>query len=148
MSAILERIREDQKTAMKAGDRIRLSTLRLLASELHNRRIELGRELEDAEAIEVLSKSLKKRREAEEQYARAGRPDRAAGEAAEAVIIQEYLPEPIDPAALDALIGEAIAETGAASVKDMGRVMGRLMPQVKGRVEGSELSRRVRERLG
>ena len=148
MSAILERIRGDQKTALKGGDRVRLSTLRLLASELHNRRIELGRELDDAEAIDVLAKALKKRREAEEQYAQAGRADRAAAEAAEAAVIQEYLPEPIDPAALEALIDEAIAETGAASVKDMGRVMGRLMPHVKGRVEGAELSRRVRERLG
>ena len=147
MSGILERIRADQKQAMKASARARLSALRLIANDLHNRRIELGRDLSDEEAIEVLTRALKKRREAEEQYARAGRADRAAAEAAEADVIREYLPEPIDPAALDALIEAAIAETGAASVRDMGRVMGQLMAQVKGRVDGAEVSRRVRERL-
>lgn len=147
MSGIGERIRSDQTAAMKAGDRVRLSTLRLLTSELHNRRIELGRDLTDEDAIEILNRALKKRREAEEQYAAAGREERAAAEGAEARIIREYLPEPIDAAELDRLIDAAVAETGAATVKDMGRVMGRLMNQVKGRVEGAELSRRVRERL-
>lgn len=132
---------------MKAGERIRLSTLRLLASDLHNRRIELGHDLSDDEAIEVLSRALKKRREAEEEYRKAGRDERAATEAAEAEVIQRYLPEALDPSELDALIDEAIASTGASSSKEMGRVMGYLMPRIKGRAEGAEVSRRVRERL-
>ena len=147
MSAVLERIRADQKGAMKAGDRIRLSTLRLLANDLHNRKIELGRDLSDDEAIEVLGRALKKRREAEEEYRKAGRQDRSDAEAAEAQVIQQYLPEALETAALDALIEEAITATGASSAKEMGRVMGYLMPRVKGRAEGGEVSRRVRERL-
>ena len=132
---------------MKAGERIRLSTLRLLANDLHNRKIELGRDLSDDEAIEVLSRALKRRREAEEEYRKAGRDERAEVEAAEAYVIQQYLPEALDADALDALIHEAIVATGASSVKEMGRVMGHLMPRVKGRAEGGEVSRRVRERL-
>lgn len=147
MSAVLERIRADQKEAMKAGDRIRLSTLRLLANDLHNRKIELGRDLSDDEAIEVLGRALKKRREAEEEYRKAERQDRSDAEAAEAQVIQQYLPEALETAALDALIEEAITATGASSAKEMGRVMGYLMPRVKGRAEGGEVSRRVRERL-
>jgi hypothetical protein len=147
MSAVLERIRADQKEAMKARDRIRLSTLRLLANDLHNRKIELGRDLNDDEAIEVLGRALKKRREAEEEYRKAGRQDRSDAEAAEAQVIQQYLPEALETAALDALIEEAITATGASSAKEMGRVMGYLMPRVKGRAEGGEVSRRVRERL-
>jgi uncharacterized protein YqeY len=147
MSAVLDQIRSDQKEAMKAGDRIRLSTLRLLASDLHNRRIELGHDLSDDEAIEVLHRALKKRREAEEEYRKAGREERAEVEKAESEIVRQYLPEALDSAALDALIAEAIATTGASSAKEMGRVMGYLMPRVKGRAEGSEVSRRVRERL-
>jgi len=147
MSDIVERIRADQKAALKAGERLRLSTLRLLASELHNRRIELGRDLTEEEAMEVLGRALKKRREAQEQYAKVGREDRAEVEAAEAGVIEGYLPARLAGSELDALIDEAVAATGAASAKDMGRVMGHLMPRVKGRADGAEVSRRVRERL-
>lgn len=143
----MDRIRADQKTALKSGDKMRVSTLRLLVNDLHNRRIELGRDLGEEDAIEVLTRALKKRREAEEQYAQAGRADRAAAEAAEAAIVQQYLPAPLEPAELEALIDRAIAETRASSRKDMGRVMGRLMAEVKGRVDGAEVSRRVQERL-
>ncbi len=147
MSDIVERIHADQKAALKAGDRTRLSTLRLLTSDLHNRRIELGRDLTDEEAMEILSRALKKRREAEEQYAKAGREDRAAAEAAEGAVIEEYLPERLGVAALDALIDEAVTATGASTAKDMGKVMGWLMPRVKGRADGAEVSRKVKERL-
>jgi len=147
MSELAERIRNDVKAAMKSGDRTRLSTLRLLASELHNRRIELGRDLTDDDAMEVLTRALKKRREAEEVYAQRGREDRAATEAAEAAVIEEYLPERLDAAALDALIDEAVAASGASTAKDMGRVMGWLMPRIKGRADGAEVSRKVKERL-
>ena len=147
MSATVERIRADQKTAMKAGDRVRVSTLRLLASELHNRRIELGRDLTDDEAMEVLTRALKKRREAQEKFAEVGREDRAAAEAAEAAIIETYLPARLGESELDELIAEAIAATGAAGPRDMGKVMGHLMPLVKGRADGAEVSRKVKERL-
>ena len=147
MSDIVERIRADQKTALKAGERLRLSTLRLLASELHNRRIEAGRDLTDEEAMEVLGRALKKRREAQEQYAKAGREDRAEVEAAEAEVIEGYLPARLAGSELDAPIDEAVAATGAASARDFGSVMGHLMPRVKGRADGAEVSRKVKERL-
>lgn len=148
MSGIVMRIAEDQKTALKRGEKLRLSTLRLLSSDLKNRRIELGRDLSDEDALAVLSRAQKQRREAEEQFRQGGRAELAEREAAEAAIIGEYLPEPLGAAEIDRLIDAAIAETRASSIRDMGKVMGRLMPAVRGRAEGAALSARVRERLG
>jgi hypothetical protein len=146
--SIVERIQEDQKRALKAQEKERLSTLRLLSSELQNRRIELGRDLTDEDAIEVLLRALKQRRESEEQFTKGGRPELAVREAAEAEVIRQYLPEPLEDEELDGMIDAAIAEAGATSMRDMGAVMGRLMPMVKGRAEGSVVSARVKERLG
>ncbi|HEY7470992.1 MAG TPA: GatB/YqeY domain-containing protein [Gemmatimonadota bacterium] len=146
--SIVEQIREDQTLALKAREKEKLSTLRLLSSELKNRRIELGRDLTDDDAIEVLMRALKQRREAEEQFAKGGRPELAAREAAEAALIREFLPEPLTPEELEGLIDAAIAETGATTMRDMGAVMGRLMPEIKGRAEGAVVSARVKERLG
>ena len=146
--SIVERIQADQKSALKAGEKERLSALRLLSSELKNRRIELGRDLTDEDAIEVLMKALKQRRESEEQYTKGGRPELAAREAAEAEVIRGYLPAQLSDEELDAMIDAAIAEAGATTMKDMGAVMGRLMPKLKGRAEGAVVSARVKERLG
>lgn len=148
MNGIVDRIQEDQKTALKARDRERVSALRLLSSELTNKRIELGRDLTDDDAIDVLTRALKQRRESEEQFVKGGRPELAAKEAAEAEVIRTYLPEPIAEDELNHMIDAAIAETGATSMRDMGAVMGRLMPELKGRAEGSIVSARVKERLG
>ncbi|HET6362377.1 MAG TPA: GatB/YqeY domain-containing protein [Gemmatimonadota bacterium] len=145
---IIERIQTDQKSALKAGEKERLSALRLLSSELKNRRIELGRDLTDEDAIDVLMKALKQRRESEEQYTKGGRPELAEREAAEAEVIRGYLPAQLSTEELDAMVDAAIAEAGATSVKDMGAVMGRLMPKLKGRAEGAVVSARVKERLG
>lgn len=146
--SVVERIQEDQNLALKAREKERLSTLRLLSSELKNRRIELGRDLSDDDAVEVLMRALKQRRESEDQFTKGGRPELAAREAAEAEVIRGYLPEPLADEELDGMIDAAIAEVGATSLKDMGAVMGRLMPMVKGRAEGSVVSARVKERLG
>ena len=146
--SIVERIRADQKSALKAGEKERLSGLRLLSSELQNRRIELGRDLTDEDAIEVLMKALKQRRESEEQFTKGGRPELAASEAAEAEVIRGYLPAQLSDEELNAMIDAAIAEAGATTMKDMGAVMGRLMPKLKGRAEGAVVSARVKERLG
>jgi hypothetical protein len=148
MLSIVERIQEDQKLALKAGDRGRLSALRLLSSELTNRRIALGRGLGDEDAIEVLMRALKQRHEAEDQFKKGGRPELAAREAAEADVIREYLPEPLSDEELESMIDAAIAKTGATSMREMGAVMGFLMPMIKGRAEGSVVSARVKERLG
>lgn len=146
--SIVKQIEEDQRLALKARQRDVLSTLRLLSSELKNRRIELGRDLTDEDAIEVLMRALKQRRESEEQFTKGGRPELAAREAAEAEVIRGYLPEPLAGDELAGMIDAAIAETGATSMRDMGAVMGRLMPMVKGRAEGSVVSALVKERLG
>ena len=148
MNGIVDRIQEDQKTALKARERERVSALRLLSSELTNKRIELGRDLTDDDAIDVLTRALKQRRESEEQFVKGGRPELAAKEAAEAEVIRAYLPEPIAEDELNRMIDAAIAETGATSMREMGAVMGRLMPELKGRAEGSIVSARVKERLG
>lgn len=147
MNAIRERIEADLKAAMKAGEKLKVSTLRMVNSALKNERIDKGRDLEEDEVIAVVSKAQKQRREAEEQYREGGREELAEKEAAEAEILQAYLPEPISDEALDEAIEAAIAETGATGMKDMGAVMGRVMEQVRGRAEGSEVSRRVKERL-
>lgn len=147
MAEIHTQIEADLKTAMKAGDRTRVSTLRLVTSELVNRRIELGRALTRDDELEILSRAAKQRRESEEQFRGGGREEMADREAAEAEIIRAYLPEPLGPAELDRLIDEAIEQVGATSPAGMGAVMGHLMPQVKGRAEGAEVSRRVREKL-
>jgi hypothetical protein len=146
--SIVERIQAEQTLALKAGEKDRLSGLRLLSSELQNRRIELGRALSDDEAIEVLMRALKQRRESEEQFTKGGRPELAAREAAEAEVIRSFLPEPLSDEELDAMVDAAIAETGATTLREMGAVMGHLMPMVKGRAEGSAVSARVKERLG
>lgn len=148
MNGIVDRIQADQKTALKARERERVSALRLLSSELTNKRIELGRDLTDEDAIEVLTRALKQRRESEEQFVKGGRPELAAKEAAEAAVIRGYLPEPVAEDELNRMIDAAIAETGATSMRDMGAVMGRLMPELKGRAEGAVVSARVKERLG
>ena len=145
---IVERLQADQTSALKAGEKERLSALRLLSSELKNRRIELGRDLTDEDAIEVLMKALKQRRESEEQYVKGGRPELAAREAAEAEVIRGYLPAQISDEELNAMIDATIAEAGASTMKDMGAVMGRLMPKLKGRADGAVVSARVKERLG
>lgn len=148
MSEIVQRIEGDQKAALKAREKERLSGLRLLTSELKNRRIELQRDLTDDDAVEILSKALKQRQEAAEQFTRGNRPELAARESAEAEVIREYLPEPVSEEELDGMIDAAIAEVGATSMRDMGAVMGRLMPLVKGRADGAVVSARVKERLG
>ena len=147
VSDIQDRIRDDQKAALKAGDKLRLATLRMMSNDLKNRQIELGRPLEESDVIEVLSRARKQRRESEEQYRSGGREELAERESTEASIIGEYLPEAIGEAELDRLIDDAIAAVGASGPGDVGKVMGRLMSQVKGRVEGSEVNRKVRERL-
>jgi uncharacterized protein YqeY len=147
MAEIHDRIEADLKAAMKGGDRLRVSTLRMVTSELVNRRIELGRPLTLEEELEVLGRAAKQRRESEEQFRAGGRDEMADREAAEAGIVRAYLPEPLDPAELDRLIDEAVERLGATSPAAMGAVMGDLMPRVKGRAEGADVSRRVREKL-
>ncbi len=139
----LERVQADTRAAMKAGERERVAVLRMLASALHQ-----DAKLGDDDPVAVLQRERKKRLEAAEAYANAGRAEQEAGERAEAEVIAGYLPEQIGDAELQELVTQAIESSGASSIKEMGKVIGIVMPQVKGRADGKRVSSAVRERLG
>lgn len=145
--ALKERINEDFKRAMKEGEKDQLSTLRMLKSSIQNREIDVGRDLDDEEIQEVLSKEAKSRRESIEQFEEGGRPERAEKERQELELIEQYLPEPLSDEELDRMIEGVIEEVGAEDPSDLGAVMGQIMPQVGGRADGGEVKERVREKL-
>lgn len=146
---LTERIAEDMKTAMKAGDKLRLETLRTIrAAILEFEKQKSGNVLSDDAARDILVTAAKRRREAIEQYRDAGRDDLADTESKELEIIQAYLPEQLDDDALEAIIRERIATTGASGMKDLGRVMGPLAKELKGRAEGAKIQQIVRTVLG
>lgn len=141
------RIREEMQAAWRAGDTARRDTLRLVIAALENARIELGHEPDDDEALRVLQREAKQRRESIEQYGQGGRPDLVAAEEAELSVIAEYLPQALTDAELDAVLREVMAEVGAASAADLGAVMRPAMERVAGRADGARVNRRVRELL-
>ncbi len=142
-----ERIEQDMKAALRAGDRARLGTLRLIRAAIQQREVDERTTLDDAQVLQVLDKLLKQRRDAVEQYRRAGREELAAREEAEIAVIQAYLPQPLSEEELDRLIAEALEATGASGPRDMGKVMAALRPRVQGRADMAEVSRRVKARL-
>ncbi len=142
-----DRIEAAMRESMRARDDQRTQTLRMAMAAAHNRRIALGRDLTDDEVVEVLTKQVKQRRESVEMYRGGGREDRAALEEAEAAILAEFLPDQLGEADVESLARAAIAETGASSPADLGRVMGRLSPQTKGRADGRMVSEVVRRLL-
>ena len=148
MSDTRQRILDDIKTAMRSGDKPRLATLRLISAALKQREVDERVVPDEQATLAVLDRLMKQRRESIAQYARAGRDDLVAGEEAEAAIIGAYLPAALGQAEIDAMIERAVIETGAASVKDMGRVMSELRPRLQGRADIGAVSRQVRERLG
>jgi uncharacterized protein len=145
---IADRLSEEIRQAMKAGDRTRLQTLRLLATSVRNREVELGRDLTEEDLVVVATREVKRRKEAAEAYERGGRPELAEKERAEEAVLEGYLPEQLSEEEIRAAVEEAIAATGASGPGDLGVVMGRVMGRLKGRVDGSEVNRLVRERLG
>jgi uncharacterized protein YqeY len=140
--SVLEEVQRDVKDAMKAGERERVHALRLIVSELQKAAKENG-----ASEVEVLQRERKRRLEAAEAYRDGGRADAAAAEEREAEIIASYLPEQLSDEELDAIVGDAVAESGASSPKEMGKVMGLVMPKVQGRADGKRVSTAVREQL-
>ncbi|MEX0607515.1 MAG: GatB/YqeY domain-containing protein, partial [Halofilum sp. (in: g-proteobacteria)] len=132
---IKDQLAAEIKTAMRAGDKARLGTLRMMHAAIRQREIDEQVELDDARVIEVLDRMAKQHRESATQYREAGRADLTDHEEAELAVLGEFLPEPLDEATLDTLIDEAIAESGASSMKDMGGVMATLKPQVQGRAD-------------
>jgi uncharacterized protein YqeY len=134
--------------AMRRHDETALRTLRMLKSALVNRSIEKGRDLDDAEAQQVVASLVKQRRDSIEQFARAGRQDLADREAAEIAILERYLPPAADPAAIEAAVEQAVVEAGATSPKDIGRVMKAVMTRLAGQnVDGRTVNELVRRRL-
>lgn len=146
-SALHNRIQDDVKSAMRARDKDRLGVLRLITAALKQREVDERVTLDDAGVLQVLDKMVKQRRDSETQYRDAGREDLAAQEAFELTILAEYLPRPLDASQLTALIDTAIAEAGATSMQDMGKVMGVLRPQVQGRADMGAVSAAVKARL-
>lgn len=141
-------VHAEMTAALKAGDKVRLGALRLLAAAITNREKDVGHELDDEEVREVAGKEVKKRAESIEAFESAGRMDLVERERAEREVLLPYAPEQLGEAAVDALVDEAIAATGVGSVREMGKVMGFVMGKAKGRVDGALVQRKVRERLG
>jgi len=145
--ALRERITEDMKSAMRAGEKARLGTIRLALAAIKQREVDERITLDDGQVLAVLEKMIKQRREAITQFASGGRADLVAKETAEITVLQGYLPAQMSEAEIDALIGEAIAATGAASIKDMGKVMAVVKPRAQGRADMGAVSARVKQRL-
>jgi hypothetical protein len=143
-----DRIESAMRDAMRARDERRTSTLRLAMAAAHNRQIELGRALTDEDTVDVLSRQVKQRRESIEQFRAGGREEMAAAEEAEAAILAEFMPEQLSAEDIEGIVRDAIAETGASSPADMGRVMGRVVAQTRGRADGKLVSEIVRRQLG
>jgi hypothetical protein len=145
---IVEEVSAAIVQAMRERDTGRLSALRMLKTALTNKSIEKGRGLDDADARQVVASLVKQRKDSIEQFTAGGRPELAAKEAAEIVILETYLPPAVDPALVDRAVREAIAETGAASPKDVGRVMKAVMTRLAGQtVDGKAVNELVRQRL-
>ena len=144
---LISEIEEDLTDAMKERDQERVDTLRLVLSALRSAEKDLQRPLDESEELQVLQRERKKRVEAAEAFRAADRGEQADAEEREVEVIEEFMPEPVDEAELERIVDDAIAETRATSLRDLGRVMADVMPQVAGRADGSEVSRLVREKL-
>ena len=143
----LEKFQEDLKEALRKGDTTRRDTIRLILSALNYSQIAKGADLEEGEVLVVLQKEATKRRESIEAFSKGNRPDLVAQEKAELQVILGYLPPPLTREEIAQAARQAIAESGAQGPRDMGKVMGRLMPQLKGRAEGQEVNAIVQELL-
>ncbi|HEY9149349.1 MAG: GatB/YqeY domain-containing protein [Gammaproteobacteria bacterium] len=143
-----DRIQQAVKDAMRSGDKRRLGTARLITAAIKQREVDERIELDDEQIVLVLDKMCKQRRESLEQYRKANREDLAEQEEYELGVLKEFLPEPLSEAEIDALIDAAVTDTGAAGIKDMGKVMGILKPQLQGRADMGAVSARIKARLG
>jgi len=144
---LIERIEGELKDAARARDKQRLGTLRMLKSALKYREIETGKELSDAEVVQVAQTLIKQRRDAAGQFRSGGRPELAQNEEAEIVVLETFLPRQLGDDELAQLASEAVAETGATDAKGMGAVMKALMPKIAGRAEGKRVSDAVKAAL-
>ena len=145
--SLIREIEAEIKDAIKGREQLRADTLRMTLASLRAAEKELGRPLKEDEELQVLQRERKQRAEAAEAFRSAGREEQAATEEEELEIIEEFMPEPLGEDELEQIVDDAIAETGATSLRDLGRVMADVMPQVAGRADGSAVSQLVREKL-
>jgi uncharacterized protein len=142
------RLSGEMKEALKAGEKVRLSALRLLAASVKNREVELRRDVTEEEFLEVVAREVKRRKEAAEAYEQAGREDLLDRERQEQAALETYLPAGLSDQEVEALVEEAIASTGASGPGDLGKVMSQVMAKARGRVDGATVNALVRSRLG
>ena len=149
MAELKERLRADLNAAMRARDRVRMRTLRMALTSITNEEVAgaSARDLSDEEIVKVLTREARKRREAAEAFGAAGRDQQAAAERAEGEVLADYLPAQLSDGELTALVGTAIAETGASGMQGMGQVMKMLTPRVAGRADGARVAAEVRRQL-
>lgn len=145
--SLKQRLTDDMKTAMKAGEKDRLATIRLINAAIKQKEVDERVEMDDARVLAVLEKMVKQRKDSIEQYDKAGRDDLAAVERAEMAIIEQYLPEKMGEAEIKAAIEAAVAETGASGPADMGKLMGVLKPRLAGQADMGEVSKLIKQRL-
>ncbi len=146
--SLKDRITDDVKDAMRARDKPRLATLRLITAAIKQQEVDERIELDDTQLLSLLDKMCKQRRESISQFEKAARDDLVAQEVSELAIIKSYLPEQLGEAEIAALIDETMAATGAASIKDMGKVMGQLKPKLQGRADMAAVSAMIKAKLG
>ena len=147
--SLTDKINGDITAAMKTKDAPRLSALRMMKAAMMNKGVEKGRDLEDAEVLQVVASLVKQRRDSIEQFSKAGRTDLAEKETAEIAVLEEYLPPAATAEEIDAVVTAAVTETGAASPKDIGKVMKAVMPKLAGKnADGRTINESVRRKLG
>ena len=144
---LIEELEDDVRDAMRAGDAARRDALRLIIASLKSAEKDLLRPLSEEEELQVLQRERKKRIEAAEAFRGGGREEQAAKEEAELAVLEEFMPEPLSEEDLERILDDAIAENGATSMRDMGRVMKDVMPQIAGRADGAAVSQMLREKL-
>ena len=145
--SLLSRLNDDMKTAMKAKDKESLQVIRMIKSSIQNEQIKEGHDLTEDEELTVLSREMKQRRDSLHEFEEAGRDDLAEKVKSEIVIVEKYMPEQLSEDDIRQLVQEAITQTGASSVKEFGKVMGAIMPKVKGKADGNQVNAIVKELL-
>lgn len=145
--SLKEQITEDMKSAMRAGEKERLATIRMILAAIKQREVDERIQLDDSQVLAAVEKMIKQRKEAIAQFESGGRADLVAKESAEIALLQAYLPAQLSDAEIDSLIAAAIASTGAASIKDMGKVMGAVKAQAQGKADMGKVSARIKAKL-
>ncbi|HHV71166.1 MAG TPA: GatB/YqeY domain-containing protein [Clostridia bacterium] len=145
--SLKQRLVDDMKTAMKAKDKLKLSVIRMARAAIKNAEIDLKKELDEKEVVDVLAKEVKMRRDSIPEYERAGRQDLVDQLNEEIKILMNYLPEQLTAEEIDAIVQDTIKEVNAQSIKDLGKVMAAIMPKIKGRADGKIVNELVRQRL-